>query len=277
MLVYAKQYNRQTGLLARGLWDELTCLNNRFVFLLPTYSAIRERFLVRGDEFQDERSLEKLHNLFGDHDWIGAFPNVTLLDNSETGLAALNEAVEQVESWIRAKEEYNLDEISDEVRRFVSMMPTGSPDDMRGYESQISLTFYDDCRFEEVDPGILLHPDDGGHPEEGEYYKRLRDDLISKIEAELDGLNEYEEKQTGRSRRFVHAEDTCISFMQVMFRNGVMDFHVVFRSTNVVKTFPSDLQFIYALAHDIHTTFGRLPPVRSVRFRVDVNSAHLVR
>ena len=57
MLVYAKMYGRDTGLHARGLWGELTNLNNRFILMLPTYEAVLERYKIRGDENQFELEI----------------------------------------------------------------------------------------------------------------------------------------------------------------------------------------------------------------------------
>lgn len=274
MLVYAKMYGRDTGLHARGLWNELTNLNNRFVLMLPTYEAVLERYMVRGDEIQDELTLEKVVDFFGEHDWLTNFPNVTLLDNSEVGLSALEDDVDRVVGWLKTKEEYSVDDIAGEVLRFVSVMPNGSPDDMRGYESQISFTFYDDGAFDE---GGQTTKEIFADEEEGAYYQGIYDQFTDKICDELAGDNPYGEKQTEKSRRFVYTDDSCISFIQILIRDGIMDFHTVLRSTNVAKTFRKDLNFLYWLAGQVQRVYPELSNVRSTRFRVQLNSAHLVR
>ena len=271
MLVYAKMYGRETGLHARGLWGELTNLNNRMVLLLPTRQAILDRYSVRGDDIQDEVSLQRVVDLFDDHDWLGDFPNVMVLDNSEIGREALDESVTTVVGWTKTKEEFSLDDISAEVLGFVSAMPTGAADDMRGYESKISFTLYDDLGFEEADPDVM---DD---PEEGKYYLGIFDELTAKIERELAGDNEYGEPQTASSRRFVYTSDTCISFIQILVRDGLLDMHVVLRSTNALKTFSKDLRFLYYLLFRVCIDYGELGPVRAASLRVQLNSAHLVR
>ena len=273
MLVYAKMYGRDTGLHAQGLWSELTNLNNRFVLMLPSYDAVIERYKVRGDDIQDETTLEKVVDLFGDHDWLGSFPNVTLLDNTEVGLSALEDDVDRVAGWIKTKEAYSVDDIATEVTRFVSVMPNGSVDDMRGYEAQMSLTFYDDGAFDEGQEEAEIFADE----EEGNYYKDVYDKFIGKIRDEISGNNEYGVAQTEKSRRFVYTDDSCISFIQILIRDNIMDFHVVLRSTNVAKTFRKDLNFLYWLAEQAQEEIPGIADVRAARFRIQMNSAHLVR
>jgi len=274
MIVFAKMYGRETGLLAKGMWKELGCLNNRLILLTPALETIIARYKDRGDDIQDEESLVRLVDLFDDHDWIASFPNVLEIDNSSDEYETLEDCVRSVTGWLKTKEEYGLADIAAEVSRFVSVMPTGSPDNMRGYEAQLDFSFYDDGDFEEADPDIML--DD----EEGEYYHEIKQKLIGKIKQEVKGNNEYSEAQSARSRRFVYAEDTCISFIQVMFRQGVMDFHAVLRSSNVRRTFHKDLSFLYYLASQVLSEVPELTaeePVRTVQFRIELNSAHLVR
>lgn len=271
MLIYAKQYGRETSLHARRLWTELNHLNNRIVLLLPTYEIILNRYKIRGDDILDEERLERVVDLFHDHDWLGAFPNVMLLSNSVVNQETLSQDVISVIDWVRTKEKCSLKDVSAEVAQFVSVMPTGSPDNMRGYESQISFDLYEDLIFEEVDPDILKDE------EEGEYYRSILKKVHRKFQSELAGKNEYGEPQTARSRRFVYAEDTCISFIQFLVRDGLLDMHAVIRSTNVIKTFPKDLRFLYYLLSQIYEIYMELRPIRAARLRIQLNSAHLMR
>lgn len=271
MLIYAKMYGRNTSYHAKGLWSELTNLNNRIVLLMPPEETILRRYHNRGDEIQDENSLVRLIGLFEDHDWLASFPNVLLLDNADDGDDVLEKSVSKVCGWVSAKEDPELDDISREVLRFVSVMPSGSPDNLQGYESQLSFTLYDDLGFEEADPDIL------GDPEEGEYYRGIHKRIEDKLESEFSGKNEYGEKQDARSRRFVYSDDTCISFIQFLVRDGLLDMHVVLRSTNVVKTFPKDLRFLYYMLSSVYEDYKEFGPVRAARMRVQLNSAHLAR
>ena len=196
-----------------------------------------------------------------------ALSNEPRIDGEEI----LEQSVNDVTGWVANKEDSTLGTVAHEVRKFVSVMPSGSPDNLQGYESQLSFTLYDDLGFEEADPDIL------GDEEEGEYYRGIHKQIEQKLEAELSGKNEYSEKQDARSRRFVYADDTCISFIQFLVRDGLLDMHVVLRSTNVVKTFPKDLQFLYYLLSSVYEDYKELGPVRAARMSVQLNSAHLVR
>ena len=267
MLVYARLYGRDIRPMTQGLWDEMTCLNNRVFLLMPPWETVQERFQKRGDDFQDLNSLEKIYTLFDEYgDDFQHLPNVTLLDNSKLNA---EDAAQSVVDSVSEKENYTLDEIAAEVLRFVSNVP--NTETAKDCESTLSFTFYDDLGFEEDDPSIM------SDHEEGEYYTQIKARIFEKIESELAGHNEYGEPQTGRSRRFVYSDDTCISFIQVMYRKGVMDVHTVLRSSNVAKTFIKDLRFIYHLAASIFINFGDMPEVSETRFRFNINSAHLVR
>ena len=271
MLVYAKMYGRDTGLHAKGLWSELTNLNNRIVLLLPPEETVIRRFAKRGDDIQDEDGVRRVHAMFEDHDWLGSFPNVLLMSNSEDGEEALESAIRQAHGWVAAKEDCTLGGVALEVRRFASVMPTGSPDNLRGYEAQLSFTLYEDLCFEEADPEILFDE------VEGEYYQGILKKVMDKLGAELKGDNEYSEKQDASSRRFVYTDDTCISFIQFQVRDGLLDMHVVLRSTNVLKTFHKDLRFLYYLLSFVYHTHQNVFNVRAARMRIQMNSAHLVR
>lgn len=279
MLVYGIMYGRDTSALARGMWEELTCLNNRMVFVLPPWQTIKERFEKRGDDFQNEDSLKRVYSLFEEKDWLFNMPNVLHLDNAELDQ---EESAAKVAGWVLTKEEdFGLDEIAAEVLRFVSNMPFTS--EAKDCESTLNFTFYDDvvrngssspCLEEyDVDIEDELLTDE----EEGEYYKEITEKFMSKVKNELNGFNEYSEEQTLESRRFVYADDRCISFIQAMFRNKTLDFHVVLRSSNVAKTFHKDLKFLHFLASHLIEDCPEFWDTRDVRFRFNINSAHLVR
>lgn len=272
MLIYGILYGRPTSSLARGLWEELTCLNNRVILSLPPWQTIKKRFEKRGDDFQNEESLKKIYTLFEEYDYLQNLPNVMHLDNSDM---TSEEAAEIVTGWVKTKEEFGLDEIAAEVLRFVSNDPSAL--EARDCESTLNFTFYETIQdgnldqFDPEDEDELL-----SDPVEGEYYTEILEKFIDKVKAELKGENEYSEPQAATSRRFVFADDRCISFIQAMVRKGVVDFHVVIRSSNVASTFHKDLRFLYCLAN----SFIQLHPefvTPEVRFRFNINSAHLVR
>jgi hypothetical protein len=107
-----------------------------------------------------------------------------------------------------------------------------------------------------------------------EYYRGITDTFLSKIKNEMLGINEYNKPQGESSRRFVHSSDTCISFMQLGYRDSKADFSVCIRSSNLAKTLPSDLRFIHRIARDAQRCLlGRTVPTT---FRISINSAHVV-
>lgn len=287
MLVYGRLYGRDTNQLSRGLWEELTCLNNRVILVLPTWDIVAERFKSRGDDFQDIISLKKLHEIFDEYrEQLEFLPNVKVIDNSEL---SIEDSADVVSGWVRSKEIYGLDEIAAEVLRFVSNVPgTMTPKDC---EATLDFTFYDDVVFterEECDDGEWSHTipyleeqeDEDeilSDPDEGEYYTKILTEFLTKIRGEFCGINEYKEKQTSASRRFVYTDDTCISFIQAMHRGNTLDFHTVLRSSNVAKTFIKDLRFIHYLASRVVECRPEFRSIKEVRFRFNINSAHLVR
>ena len=86
--------------------------------------------------------------------------------------------------------------------------------------------------------------------------------------------NEYKRIEDFTSRRFVHTDDTCISFIQVAVRDGLMDFHTVIRSSGTNSVFPYDLKFLYYLASTCYNRFNN--HCDYVRIRFNLNSAHIV-
>lgn len=265
MLIYGITYGRDVRRLSRGLWEELTCLNNRVFLVMPPWETVAQRFQKRGDDFQTLETLQKLYDKFDNYrDELQHLPNFNVIDNTEFTAEEMGEVVAYM---VKQQEESGLDEIAATVLRFTSSMP--STRSARDCEATLSFTFYDDCDFDEDDPSIMQDTD------EGEYYTGIKDRVLRKIEDELAGNNEYNRAQTDRSRRFVYTDDSCISFIQIMFRDNVMDVHTVCRSSNVAKTFHKDLKFIYHLASAVYHNFGEFP-VDEVRFRFNLNSAHLV-
>ena len=99
--------------------------------------------------------------------------------------------------------------------------------------------------------------------------------MHDKITRELSGDNKYGRVETLGSRRFVYADSSCISFIQVAIRDSVLDFHAVIRSSNVNDIFPHDLKFLYYLAASCHERFS--DSCNSARLRFNINSAHIIK
>jgi hypothetical protein len=252
--LFAKMYNRPTD----PMMDlEINNLNNRYFILLPESDLVIERYNERGDEIHDLDGvltvLDEFHSL--QRTFIGDLPNVMFVPvERDRDLTAF------IQSRLVQLSSCNMDVVAGEA--------LGHAHARGGETWGLSFTIHEDGGFEQVVES------DRDLEEEAVYYKGITDAFISKIKNEILGKNEYEKPQNEKSRRFVYASDTCISFIQLGFRDEKIDFSVCIRSSNLVKTLPSDLKFIHRLARDAQR--GLLGVTFPTTFRISINSAHVV-
>jgi len=256
--IFHEMYNRNLQYADDDFHSEISNLNNRFIFLLPPFETIEERFNKRGDDIHKSiGDIKSVYDKFQD-----GFVNVAGMPNVMSCFSvATPKAVEALSMTISLVEKAMIREVSSQVLRTVEFY---------GDECfPLEFTLYDDGKFEEASKDSMLYEF------EKEYYEKIYEKLHSKISNEISGKNEYKRPETLLSRRFVYADDSCISFIQVSIRNGVMDFHTVIRSTDVKNIFPHDLEFLYYLSS---TCFERFKDdCTSVRLRFNLNSAHIIR
>ena len=258
MLCYARQYGRDTARWREQLREEVACLNNRVIVLMPDMFTILARLDQRGDEFQDRKSILKLREIFEEEvARIEEFPNV-LVVRTPMGQQDL---VDHCVRWVRETADRTALQLADDVRTHATASG--------GETFRLNVSLDLGTGFHERNLGCLEVE------EEQEYYSRIRNALNDKIMREVRGINEYSRMQDERSRRFIHAEDTCISLLHAMVRDGKLHMTAVLRSSNVVKTLPHDLEFLYILAEDTHREIGVAPVVESV-MHLSIQSAHLV-
>ena len=256
--IFSALYSRDTKNIDQDLHIELSNLNNAFVFLLPSFKTIEKRFHSRGDDFHNSiDSIRQVYDSFTEkYKSISSLPNVSHYSSEST-----DEVCEKLICYLDLIERPQLREISECVLSFVKAS---------GNESYpLSFTLYDDGEFEEAKIDIL------NHETESEYYNEIFCTLMRKIEDELAGKNKYGRVETVRSRRFVYAGESCISFIQVANRDGMMDFHVVIRSSDTKNIFCHDLSFLYFLASECWKKIGS--GCTFTRIRVNINSAHVIR
>ena len=253
-------YNRDIRNIKDDYNNEINNLNNRFVILVPTWKTIEKRFKKRGDEIHNILSLKDVYTKFEDvATSLSGLPNVFIPRYDQANIE------DSVIMHLDAQEHsLSLSDISDQVFNAVTYS-----DELEIYS--LSFMIYDDCQFEKADDTILTNE------VEGEYYTKIMNSLLKKIDNELSGKNEYDRIESSKSRRFVYTDDSCISFIQVAVRDNVMDFHCVLRSSDVENTFQYDLKFLYFLASKC---FDRLEleseEINKVRLRFNLNSAHTV-
>ena len=257
MLVHAKLYNRDLFVEVERLNKELKDLNNVYVILLPPWDEIGRRFNERGDEIQNITSLRKLYDLFTEAaNDLESFPNVIVIRSKDTKSWA-----EQTVKSIVELEMTPINTLHEHLFRFAKASKNFDA-------NHINLTYYDDGKFKHVNKSVLEY-----EPEK-KYYAGITTQMLGKVEQELTGKNEYNRKEDINSRRFVYANESCISFIQYTFRNDMLDCHFVLRSSNTKDTLNYDLQFLYYLTSRVYEML-KIEKKR-VRMRVNFNSAHII-
>ena len=255
--IFSDLYGRDLDFIDDDLHAEMSNLNNRFIFLLPPFDVIKERYFYRGDDFHKNiSSMKRVYDAFSEsRPKFNGYPNVRyyLTDSTKNIISGALFEIDMMS-------EKTILDISEEVSQFVKFSG--------GESYPLSFTFYDDGKFENADSNIMKYEP------EAEYYGKIFKSFHDKITDELDGKNEHLRRENHSSRRFVHTNDSCISFIQASIRDDVLDFHVVIRSSDVNNVFLYDMIFIYYLAS---TCFERFKDnCSSVRFRFNLNSAHII-
>ena len=255
--IFARMYDRNLRFSKEDLHMEISDLNNRFIFMLPDFPIIEDRFSKRGDDIHN--SIDDIRNVYDNfinsYQEYKGYPNVTPCLS-----VATPKQCDAIVSSLNILEMSSLDKISDQVKRFVEFS--------NGESYPLQFTIYDDGKFNEASKDSMAHPG------EADYYKRIYNELHEKINRELRGENEYNRTEDINSRRFIYTSDSCISFIHVAISNGLMDFHTVIRSSDTENIFPYDLKFLYYLASTCHQRFKN--NCNSVRMRFNLNSAHII-
>ena len=255
--VFNSLYKRDIPNISFDFYREVSNINNRFVLLIPDISVIKSRYDSRGDDIhKDFKSIKLVHDAFLEKkDLFAGFSNILFFSEENT-----DEIASRIASYLSLIERPLLREVSDTIIENVSHC--------MGECYPVEFTLWDDGKFEEASKDCF------SYDKEAKYYQNIYNSLHKKISSELSGKNQYNRVETHSSRRFVHTEDTCISFIQVAVRDNLMDFNVVMRSADVETTFPHDLEFLYYLASTCYDRFSSY--CNSVRMRFYLNSAHIL-
>ena len=257
MLIYARLYDRDTFVEVERLNAEIKNLNNRYIILLPPWEEVERRYKERGDEIQTITSLRKVYRLFDEAaEEFKIYPNVMVIRDKDT-LSYVDPVVKELTSIEMSTPEY----VADYINMF-----TAASDNLEA--NGISATMYDDGKFKHIDKSVL------NYEPEKQYYAGITTQMLGKIAQELTGMNEYNRKEGVDSRRFVYADESCISFIQYTFRNQILDCHFVLRSSNTKDTLKYDLQFLYYLTSRVYEMLKIEKKI--VRLRVNFGSAHII-
>jgi len=256
--IFSKLYDRRSTIhVEKDFLDEASNLNNRYVFLMPAWDLIVSRYKIRGDEIHDISSLKLVYDAFNNK-----FSKINRLSNVIGIPSGASDRVNDfVISEINRFENFSIEEISDHVKNFIEFFPNKE-------SNRLKLTICDDGEFNQVNDKILRCKG------ESQYYQRIYDSLMKKIDSELLGINEYSRVEDHKSRRFIFTDDTCISLVHVLIRDKVMDIRFVCRSTDIKNKFHHDLDFLYFLTHKCWERFNE--HCSSIRMCVNLNSAHIL-
>ena len=258
--IFSNLYGRKIASADIHEREELLDINNLFVFLMPPWEIIRIRFLSRGDNLHDVHSLKIVYDEFRlKVEDIKNMPNVLIVTTPSDKPGVLDD----IKSWIESREKRTISDISSDVFKCAKAQKN---------EEAIRLKFsiHDDGTFAESSASIL---DD---KEESSYYKRILLEIDEKIYDEFAGKNEYSKPQDVFSRRFIHTEDTCLSMIHALYREGTLEVDFIFRSTNVSSTFHSDIQFCNYISKTIYDRLGLSKKENYCISRFILNSAHTV-
>ena len=231
--IFAKMYNRDLPSIDSDFKRELFDLNNIFVILIPEWDVVRERFNRRGDEIHDLDSLRNVYNAYSlECRYLGTMPNVYIAP--QPYLSSPSKTRDYLISLAKTREDVSLSRVAREISNLAEASP-------RKEATGIRVRLFEDTGFEKADRAILKTPS------EKEYYEGIFHGMMCKIEDEISGKNEYNLPQTSSSRRFIYTNDSCISLIHAVSRDGILDIHTVMRSTDVSEKLESDLNFIYYL------------------------------
>ena len=261
MLCYSELYGRDTTIWHKRLRDRLNRLNDRMIVILPTLETIFERYRWRGDEIQDKESLRSVHSIFTKN--IKLYSDYSTMGVILGDQGNVDDVAKLCCEWIEAKETSNLNLIANDIIDNASASnneahPVTFQIDMKSYLKRNDLA------------DIMLDED------EKDYYDSILKNVIKNVDMELSGNNEYKVEQDPlTSRRFIHTEPTCISLFHTMNRQNRLDFYAVCRSSDTVKTFPSDLHFLIYLSQYL-THYLDADNKQEISLNVTMHSAHII-
>jgi len=252
MYIHSKLYGRDdTSFWYNKLFDDLKKLDTLYVIIAPKKEVLVKRINKRGDEFQDDKSVVTLRDMFFE---IGKFrlsflPNVIFTENDDT-----TEIMELVLAQI---DKLNKMKGGDLIRDFV----------MNSFSNEVvDISCKDIVKLTDLDEDVLQFP------QEKDYYEKITSTMITSIQRKLMGLGEP--IQSHESRRFIYTDDSCISMIHALCRENKLSISATLRSSNVSNTLWADYEFLKILSYRIA---GALSVEESlIELTVNIRSAHIV-
>jgi hypothetical protein len=260
--IFSKMYNRNIPEISFDYRREVYNLNNVFVMMIPPWGIIKERFRKRGDDLHDIDSLRRVYDAFVvECRGLIELPNFYLIPTNH--LYHPEKTRDYLIALLESRDDISFSSISGMISRVAMASP-------RREATGMTLTLFEDTGFEKADSEVM------NTPGEKDYYGSILSGMMQKIDDELSGRNEYEVVQTSASRRFIYTNDSCISMIHAMYRDRVLDMHVVMRSTNVAEKLEHDLKFIHYLSQNVYLKMSDICDIDTVQLRIGLNSAHIL-
>lgn len=259
MLIHARYYGRDTFNHIEQLKKELYNINNQLVICLPDWKVIVDRFQKRGDPIQNITSLRKIYELFEEAvQEFQDYANVTVIRHEVD-----KHTVKDLVTWFKYFERRSLSELQTYVLQTVA---ASGKKEVLGF----NFVHYDTGDFGDVEKQMLLYD------KEKEYYQKIENAVFDKIKAEMKGENEYGRSEGLDSRRFIYADDSCISLAHFLVRDDCMDAKFFLRSSNVKDTLRYDLNFIKHLTGEVFQYFKCDRQGDYCKIEVVINSGHVL-
>ena len=256
MYIYANLYGRNdSNKWYRNFWSEIKSFNTLYVILLPEDDVIRNRIALRGDDKQTPDSAVKINAEFrklSKFYFRNMFPNILVVDiDKETTTNNISDLVMQRLS--------NLERTSpaDMIRDVVFASGKNELVDVSSSE----LVFSTKTKARPITWDVL------DFPQEKEYYAGIRDKVITNVERVLMTNQKLD------SRRFIYADDSCISLIHTMYRDNIIDVNVTMRSSNVANTLWADYEFLRILSLDIANAMQ--VQTSDIILTLNIRSAHI--
>ena len=106
---------------------------------------------------------------------------------------------------------------------------------------------------------------------EEDEYNMIYYDLKNEIRLKLN----YFKTQDINSRQFIYHGSSCISLVQLLLRNKVLEVHVTIRSSDTKKTLLNDIHALSKIAQKLRTEYFDSSYVPDIRYYLHLNNAHV--
>ena len=254
MLCYARQFKRSEKSHRVGLQRELFNLNNRIIVVLPPLETLQERWAHRGDDFQNQKSLINLWQIFSEESRrIQNFSNVLIIKEPLSQTKMIEKCIDFIESF----EQQNVISVGSCVRDSI----VASHNKSGTINLHLRLNKNEDYSSIE------------NHSREGKYYQQISNDVVKIISQEIAGENIYNRPQQADSRRFYYSSSSCISSIHFIVSDEYLKVLSILRSTDVDRNASIDLKFLCHLSTHIAQKYKW--PIDNIDLNVRFNCAHV--